>query len=87
MSFGRLLFLAAIAVGIVLPIRLWVAEPITIATPSMEPTFPVGAFVAHGQGDLELARAAPRRGHRLFPPPGEEKELVKRVIGIPGRCH
>ena len=84
MSFGRLLFLALIAVAIVLPIRLWVAEPISIATPSMEPTYPGGAFVLMDK--VPLSFREPRRGEVIVftSPVGEDKELVKRVIGIPG---
>lgn len=84
MSIGRLLFLVLIAVGIVLPIRLWVIEPISIATPSMEPTYPVGAFVLMDK--VTLSWREPRRGEVIVfsSPLGEDKELVKRVIGLPG---
>ena len=59
-------------------------EGIYIATPSMEPTLPVGTryFV---DKFTTIFRAPKRREIIVFPSPVEEdKDLVKRVIGLPG---
>lgn len=86
MSLGRLLFLFLVAAAVVLPVRLWVVEPIYIATPSMAPTLPVGRHLFADKLTLRLRR--PRRGDIVVfrPPVGEEegREFVKRVIAVGG---
>jgi len=84
MSLSRLLFLIAIALAVILPIRRWVIEPIYIASPSMEPTMPVGLHVYMDK--LTPRLRAPRRGEVIVfvSPLGEKHELVKRVIALPG---
>jgi signal peptidase I len=83
-SLTRLLFLALIAAGIVFPVRAWVVEPIFIPTASMEPTLPVGRHLFCDK--LTLRRRKIERGDIVVfkPPTGEEEEMVKRVIGLPG---
>ncbi|MBI5624431.1 MAG: signal peptidase I [Elusimicrobia bacterium] len=84
MPLSRLLFLVVIALAVVLPVRQWVVEPIYIASPSMEPRYPVGGHVFMDK--LTLRRRAPRRGEVIVfrSPVGGEHELVKRVIAVPG---
>lgn len=84
MSLGRLLFLLAVALAVVLPVRLWVLEPIYIASASMEPTLPVGRHLFTDK--LTLRLRSPRRGDIVVfvSPVGEEDEAVKRVIALPG---
>lgn len=84
MSLGRLLFLVGVALAIVMPIRLWVIEPIYIASPSMEPHLPVGGHVFMDK--LTLHVREPRRGDIVVfkSPLGEKHEFVKRVIALPG---
>jgi len=79
----RLLFLLVLALSVVLPLRTWVAEPIIIASPSMEPTLKVGTLLLLDK--WTLARRGPRRGDvvSLLNPIGGE-DLVKRVIAAPG---
>ena len=81
---ARLLLLVVIALAVVLPVRLWVAEPIYIASASMEPTLPVGlhAFLDR----LTLRLRAVRRGDIIVlrPPVGGAQDMVKRVIALPG---
>ncbi len=84
MRLGRLLFLFGIALAVVLPLRLWVVEPIYIASASMEPTLPVGTHLFMDR--LTLSFRDPRRGDIIVfrSPVGEDLDLVKRVIGVPG---
>lgn len=84
MSFSRLLFLVGIALAIVLPVRYFFLEPIYIASPSMEPTYPVGAHVFTDKVTLYLRD--PRRGEVIVfqPPVGVGPEVVKRVIAVGG---
>jgi signal peptidase I len=76
------LFLAALTV--VLPVRLWVAEPITIASASMTPEFRVGTLMILDKWTLRRRR--PARGDVISfrsPLDGNE-DMVKRVIAVPG---
>jgi signal peptidase I len=84
MSLGRLLLLVAVAVAIVLPVRLWVVEPIYIASASMEPTLPVGSHLFLDRLTLRLRPV--RRGDIIVfrSPVGDEEDMVKRVIAVPG---
>ena len=50
MEFGRLLKLIVIALAVVLPVRAWVAEPIYVASPSMEPTLKTGESFEYTSG-------------------------------------
>lgn len=83
-SFGRLIVLAAAAVGIVWPVRAYVLEPISVATASMEPTLPVGRHLVVDK--LALRRRLPARGEVILlrKPVGDEEEMLKRVIALPG---
>ncbi|MBI5629336.1 MAG: signal peptidase I [Elusimicrobia bacterium] len=85
MSFSRLIFLLALALAVVLPVRFWVLEPIYIATASMEPTLPVGRHLFTDKITLRF-RPLRREDIVVFRPPveGEPGDLVKRVIGLPG---
>lgn len=79
------LYLFLVALAVVLPVRLWVIEPIYIASASMEPTLPVGRrlFV-----DKVTLRLRPVRDGEIIvfrSPAGEAKEMVKRVIAVPGQ--
>lgn len=64
--------------------RKFVGEGISIASASMEPTLPVGRFLAVNK--LAYLFGEPRRGDIVvFPSPVEPgKELVKRVIAVGG---
>ncbi len=83
MELGRLLKLIVIALAVVLPVRSWVAEPIYVASPSMEPTLKTGTLLILDK--LTLRVRAPRRGDVLsFRSPVDERDLLKRVIALPG---
>lgn len=82
-SAARLAFLVLTAIAVVLPLRSFVAEPIVIASPSMNPTLTVGSLMILDKWSL-LWRE-PRHGEIIsFRSPIEEEDLVKRVIAIPG---
>lgn len=75
--------LIAIALAVVLPIRAWVAEPVYVASPSMEPTLKTGTMLVLDK--LTLRVRPPRRGDVLsFRSPVDSHDLLKRVIALPG---
>lgn len=83
MELGRLLKLLAIALAVVLPVRGLVAEPVYVASPSMEPTLKTGTMLILDK--MTLRTRPPRRGDILsFRSPVDEHDLLKRVIGLPG---
>lgn len=80
---ARLLYLVAVALAIVMPVRAWVGEPIVIASGSMEPTLRVGTLMVLDKWTLR--RRPPRRGEIVsFRSPVEPEDMVKRVIAVPG---
>jgi len=84
MKVSRFLFLVCVALGVILPVRHWVVEPIYIASASMEPTLPVGTRLFADK--LTLRFRAVRPGELIvFGSPTEDKEMVKRVIAVPGQ--
>lgn len=83
MELGRLLKLIAIALAVVLPVRAWVAEPVYVASPSMEPALRTGTMLVLDK--LTLRVRAPRRGDVLsFRSPVDARDLLKRVVALPG---
>ena len=81
--FSRWLYLLGLALAVVLPLRAWIAEPITIASASMEPTLRVGTLMILDKWSLSGRR--PRRGEIVsFRSPVGSEDLVKRVIAVPG---
>jgi signal peptidase I len=79
----RVLFLIGTALAVVLPVRAWIVEPITIASGSMEPTLKVGALMILDKWSLSGRR--PQRGEIIsFRSPVDPEDLVKRVIAVPG---
>ena len=83
MELGRMFRLLAIALTIVLPVRFWVAEPIYVASPSMEPALKTGTLMVLDK--LTLRLRPPRRGDILsFRSPISELDMLKRVIALPG---
>ena len=81
-SLGRLLFLVVIAVGVALPLRALVVEPITIASGSMEPTLKTGELLLLDK--FTLSGRLPRRGEIVSFRGPDGHDMVKRVIGLPG---
>ncbi len=83
MEIGRLLKLLAIALAVVLPARAWVAEPIYVASPSMEPALKTGTLLVLDKVTLRFR--PPQRGDVLsFRSPVGNIDLLKRVVALPG---
>jgi signal peptidase I len=73
-----------LAVVIVLPIRLFVAQPFVVDGASMHPTFETSDYLI--VDELTYHFAAPHRGDVIvFRYPGNPKIFyIKRIIGLPG---
>lgn len=84
MDIGRILKLLAIALAVVLPVRAWVGEPVTVASPSMEPALRTGTLLILDK--MTLRSRTLKRGDIISfqSPVGESHSLMKRVIGLPG---
>ena len=83
--FIELLKFALIAVVIVVPVRLYVAQPFIVSGASMEPTFDNGQYLI--VDELSYRIEDPKRGDVIiFHPPGQTNGtyFIKRVIGLPG---
>lgn len=80
----RWLFLISLGVAGGLILRFIAFEGIYVASPSMEPTLPVEMHFMVDK--VSFLFRSPRRGEivTLASPVGEDKELIKRVIGLPG---
>jgi signal peptidase I len=80
----RWLFLISLGIAGAFIIRSFLFEGIYIATPSMEPTLPVGMNIFVEKITLYF-RDFERREIIVFTPPVPMgKEMVKRIIGLPG---
>lgn len=77
----KFLFLVVV---ILLPIRLFVAEPFLVFGSSMEPNFDTGDYLI--VDELTYKLTDPKRGDVvvLRPPYDETKHFIKRIIGLPG---
>ncbi len=80
-EFLKLLVLSAI---IVIPFRLYVAQPFIVDGASMDPTFATGQYLI--VDELSYHFEEPKRGSVLIfkYPKDESKYFIKRVIGLPG---
>lgn len=72
------------ALVIVLPIRLFIAQPFIVSGASMDPTFESGEYLIVDQLSNKLEE--PVRGQVVIfkYPKDETKYFIKRVIGLPG---
>ncbi len=83
--FTELLKLIAIVAVIVIPVRLFVAQPFIVSGESMHPTFEDGQYLI--VDELSYRFGAPARGDVIvFQPPNQPKGVfyIKRIIGLPG---
>ena len=82
-SFWELVRFALIALVIVIPIRILVAEPFIVSGSSMVPTFENGDYLIIDKISYELG--SPQRGDVvIFRFPGDPtKFFIKRIIGLP----
>ncbi len=78
---GKLLLLA---VFVVVPFRMFVAQPFIVDGASMDPTFHTGEYLI--VDELSYHFKAPERGSVLIfkYPKDPSKYFIKRVIGLPG---
>src|SRR5579872_6561296 len=76
--------LILIAVVIVIPFRLFVAQPFVVDGASMDPTFKNGQYLI--VDELSYHFESPARGSVLIfkYPLDTSKYFIKRVIGLPG---
>ena len=83
-SFWELVRFAVIALIIVIPIRIFVAEPFIVSGTSMVPTFNNGDYLIVDKLSYELGN--PHRDDVVvFRYPGDTtKFFIKRIIGLPG---
>ena len=82
--FTELLKFALLALCIVIPVRLFVAQPFIVSGESMVPTFENGQYLI--VDELTYHFAAPRRGDVIvFRYPRDTSQFfIKRIIGLPG---
>lgn len=73
-----------IALAIVIPFRLFIAQPFIVSGASMSPTFETGQYLIIDE--LTYRFENPKRGDVvILKKPREESEyLIKRIIGLPG---
>lgn len=82
--FTELLKFVVVAAVIVLPVRLFVAQPFIVSGESMSPTFENGEYLI--VDELTYRLEAPKRGDVvIFRYPRDPSEFfIKRIIGLPG---
>lgn len=82
--FTELLKFVIVAAIIVIPVRLFIAQPFIVSGESMDPTFKNGQYLI--VDELSYRFSAPARGDVIiFRYPRNPKEyFIKRIIGLPG---
>jgi len=82
--FKEVLKFALLALIIVVPIRLYIAQPYIVAGASMKPNFATGNYLIIDQ--LSYRFENPKRGDVIvFRFPGDTSTFfIKRIIGLPG---
>lgn len=81
---GEILNFALIALVVVLPIRMFIAQPFIVSGASMETTFSTGQYLIVDQVSYRFEE--PTRGDVIIfrYPKDPSKFFIKRIIGIPG---
>ena len=76
--------IALLVVFVLLPIRLFIAQPFVVVGTSMYPTFFNGDYLI--VDEISYRFEAPKRGDVIVfvPPPAPSDHYIKRVIGLPG---
>jgi signal peptidase I len=82
--FGEIAKFTIVALLVVLPIRLFIAQPFIVSGASMDPTFETGQYLIVDQLSYHVGN--PDRGQVIIfkYPKDETKYFIKRVIGLPG---
>jgi len=83
-AFREIITFVVLAIVIVIPIRLFVAQPFVVEGESMHPTFESGDYLIVDQLSYRLSE--PKRGDAIvFRYPNNPSVFyIKRVIGLPG---
>jgi signal peptidase I len=83
-GFREIISFAVIAILIVVPVRIWVAQPFIVHGASMEDTFDSGEYLIVDQ--LTYHFETPQRGDVVIMryPKDPSVFFIKRVIGLPG---
>ncbi|HEY0908566.1 MAG TPA: signal peptidase I [Candidatus Paceibacterota bacterium] len=78
------LWYAAIAILVVVPIRLWIAQPFMVSGASMDSTFADGEYLVVDEVTYRFNE--PQRGDVVIfkYPQDTSKFFIKRLIGLPG---
>lgn len=82
--FAEVVRFALIAIFIVLPIRLYIAQPFIVSGSSMDPTFANGEYLI--VDEVSYRFSGPERGDVIIFrfPQDTSKFFIKRIIGLPG---
>lgn len=82
--FSELIRFVLIAVFVVLPIRVFIAQPFIVSGSSMDPTFANGEYLI--VDEISYRFEDPQRGDVvIFKYPNDpSKFFIKRIIGLPG---
>ena len=83
-SFQEIISFALIALAIVIPVRLFIAQPFIVHGASMEDTFQSGEYLIVDQ--LTYRLESPHRGDVIVMryPKDTSVFFIKRIIGLPG---
>ncbi len=83
-SFWEFVKFIIIAILIVVPVRLWIAQPFIVNGASMEPTFENGDYLIVDEFSYHFR--APEKGEVIIfrYPLDTSKFFIKRVVGLPG---
>ena len=77
----KFIILALIIVG---PIRLFIAQPFIVSGASMDPTFHNGQYLIIDQVSYRLSNPARNDVIVFEPPVARDSFYIKRIIGLPG---
>ncbi len=83
-SFWDFIKFVLVAVLVVIPFRLWVAQPFIVSGASMEPTFENGDYLIVDEFSYHFR--APKKGEVIVfrYPLDPSKFFIKRIEGVPG---
>lgn len=83
-GFQEIITFAVIALAVVIPVRLWVAQPFIVHGASMEDTFDSGEYLIVDQFTYHFE--TPQRGDVIIMRYPKDTSLffIKRIIGLPG---
>lgn len=76
--------LALIAILIIMPIRLWVAQPFIVSGASMEPTFETGDYLIIDEFSYHFQNPQKEDVIVFRYPLDTSKFFIKRIEGLPG---